>query len=113
MSDSASPNIDFRLPGDTRRLLEAVAYADLVAKRPGAGPSDVNLSAFVRDILEDVTNDFADHAGGTETLLANYRVGQVRQLEAELARMKELHDRDLRLDQEAKVTEQRQTRVKP
>jgi hypothetical protein len=107
-----SPNIGFRVPSDTRRLLEAVAYADLVTKRADATPSDINLSDFVRGILEDVINDFAEQAGGTEALLENLRVGEIRELEDKLARIKGLQDLEQKLDaQPAKPRRGRQGHI--
>lgn len=83
----SSTTICFRLDSEKRRLLEAVAY-DEVAGSSGwsdVPASEVNLSDFVRDVLDEFVEQYvAKTAGGARTLVERYHDAQVRELESQL-----------------------------
>lgn len=84
MSDMTT--VSFRVDRATREVISAVAYADLVSKQGmSARPGDVNLSEFVRNVIDDVVQEYASEVkGGLGALVEEMHAAHIRNLEEEL-----------------------------
>jgi hypothetical protein len=84
-SDTESAMISLRVNTQMHNALLAVAYSDLVSKMGSTmKPSDINLSEFLRAMIEDFVTDYADAAGGIGALLEEYNAAQISELESKL-----------------------------
>lgn len=81
--------LSVRLTEDERLRLSAVAYELALAGNLAETTSDVNLSRFIRRVLDEFINSYiSEHPGGEEAILKRYHDSKVREVESQLKELR-------------------------